>query len=345
MGKIEGIVKMTDELEFDLIPNAKSVYEVTFDWAYSEDGPEDLLAICGNDVATIIMDFDKHLEAVLKERGTLYHVYGHQIFVPFPSLRDATFLIEGFYVNKGVEYMTVFLMKECQPKLDKVQLKKKHEWNLAFYLQDDAVALFLMDDQRVALVCAQNDAVAEDFNAVLRKRMAGERVPLIDEIEEAPMLEIPEELLSDFKLPPSSQFNQVTGQLLSDPSIVKASRARGEIDAIYDEELVQVIVTEDLDDFFKKEKIPFEKQNGWLVSGAIPKAKREAVLSKCHNESLTDISYLFYGSEPTVTYEKKQNQSFWNKLLTSYYYPVFELNEDGKCIVLVMDGQVAVCLE
>lgn len=38
MGKIEGIQKMTDALEFDVIPNAESVYEVTFDWAYSEDG-------------------------------------------------------------------------------------------------------------------------------------------------------------------------------------------------------------------------------------------------------------------------------------------------------------------
>ncbi|MBA3926117.1 hypothetical protein [Listeria rustica] len=345
MGKIEGIEKLADELEFDVIPNAKSVYEVTFDWEYSEDGPEDLLAICGNDVATIIMDSDKHLEEVLKERGTPYHFIGYQIFVPFPSLRDASFLIEGFYVNKGVEHMSVFLMKECQPKLAKVQRKKKMEWHPEYHLQDDAVSLFLMDDQRVALVCAQDDDTAKNFIEVLKKRMAGERVPLIERIEEAATLEIPDELLVDLKLPPASQFNNVTGQLLSDASIIKTSRARDEIDAIYEDELVQVITTEDLDDFFKKEKIPFQKQNGWLVSSAIPEAKRKSVLSKCHNESLTDTSYLFYGSVPNVSYEKKQNQSFWNKLLTSYYYPVFELNKGGKCVVLALDGQVAICLE
>ncbi|KGL39178.1 hypothetical protein DUK53_11875 [Listeria sp. SHR_NRA_18] len=345
MGKIEGIEKLADEFEFDVIPNAKSVYEVTFDWEYSEDGPEDLLAICGNDVATIIMDSDKHLEAALKERGTPYHYIEHQIFVPFPSLRDASFLIEGFYLNKGVEHMSVFLMKECQPKLDKVQRKKKTEWHHEYHLQDDAVSLFLMDDLRVALVCAQDDANAKDFIEVLKKRMAGESAPLIETIEEATALEIPDELLADLKLPPASGFNHVTGQLLSDASIMKVSRARDEIDAIYDDELVQVITTEDLDDFFKKEKIPFQKQNGWLVSDAIPEAKRKVVLSKCHNEALTDETYLFYGSVPNVRYEKKQNQGFWSKLLTSYYYPVFELNEGGKCVVLVLDGQVAICFE
>lgn len=342
MGKIEGIEKLVDTSDFDVISNAKSLYEISFGREY---GTEDLLAICGNDVATIIMDSDKDLEAGLKERGTPYHFFGYQIFVPLPSLSDVRFLIEGFYLSEVVDHMSVFLMKECQPKLDKVQLKKKAEWWSEYYLQDGAISLFLTDYQRVALVCAQDDATAKDFIEVLKKRIAGERAPLIETIEEATALEIPDELLVDLKLPPASGFNHVTGQLLSDASIMKVSRARDEIDAIYDDELVQVITTEDLDDFFKKEKIPFQKQNGWLVSDVIPVAKRKAVLSKCHNEALMDVTYLFYGSVPNVRYEKKQNQGFWSKLLTSYYYPVFELNEGGKCVVLVLDGQVAICFE
>ncbi|MBC2309395.1 hypothetical protein [Listeria booriae] len=345
MSKIEGVEKITEDFMMEIIPNAASTMEIVFDWEFSDDGADDILAICGNDVAMVVMEYDKHLEAALKERGTPYQYSGHEIFVQMPSLRDAEFLIGGFYVTEGVSSMSVFLMKEAQPKLLKVQHKKKTEWQPHFYLQDEGIVLFLMDDQAVALVCGQNDTVTKDFVEVAKRRLAGERVPLIDTLGEAETLEITDELLIDLNLPVSATFESVTGKVLSDPSIIKESRARGEINAIYTDELVQVITSEDLDDFFKKEKIPFRKENGWLVSEAIPEEKRERILSRCHNEALIELTFLFYGSTPKVSYEKKQNQRFWNKLMSSHFHPVFELNEGGKCIVLALDGQVAICYE
>ncbi|EUJ33785.1 hypothetical protein MFLO_01095 [Listeria floridensis FSL S10-1187] len=337
---------MSDTQEFLTIQNEQYVTLVEFDWEEAEHAVDTVRKMVANDVATIILGHSKKMEAYLNEMNIPFERYRGELFIERPTLYHAELLITEYCEYHGDKYMVLFLFKECEFKLDQVVFRKKPEWNIGYYLQEDAIALTLVKNQSDLFISARSEREADAFVEVMDKRLDGERVSVIDRIGAAPeRMEVSDAYLADHSLPLSDHFVSVSGRALATPPFLKRSDEGEKIDRIFEEPLVMVVVSSDHEDEFDDLEIEYRTDSKMVISAPIEQELRTELFEKLHKASLIDPVYLFYVEEPELEFVKQQGTTFFSKIFTPAAKVDFRLKSGAKCIVLSLDGEMAILYE
>ncbi|WP_088815627.1 MULTISPECIES: hypothetical protein [Listeria] len=327
-------------LEYQPIQNQGFVGDISFeDWEYGQDVFSDMQKIVASDAATIIFPEKRSVKQFLREENIPFKVHMAEVYLHSPSPFHVVKILEEYCVYGFCKYMTLFLGNPCEFRLE--QFGKKGGWDIGRYLNGHSVGLTLLENEPTLYVSAQNEQDCENFIQLIEQRLDDKIVPFMDYKEtNLGGILVPPAFLKEFNLP-VEKF-RISARLLNSPNA-------GNDDALSQlfagDNLQMIAIASSYDDTLDELGIDYHLDNRMLLSEPIAAERREATINQLHKESFLERVYLFYGNNPDVKVRKNQTNSFLKKLFSYKSFLDFNLEEGGKAVILLFDGELAVMFE
>lgn len=328
-------------LEYKPIQNEGFVGEVIFeDWEDGEDVFSDMKKIVAHDAMTIILQSKKRVKQFLNEENIPFKIHMTEIYLHSPNPFHVVKVLEEFCVYGGSKYITLFLGRPCEFRLE--QFGKKGKWDIGRHLSGNSVAITLLGNDPVLYVSAQNEQDCENFMELIDTRLDDQIIPFMTYEENSSFdIAVPPDFLKAFDLP-DGNFRRIFARLLNDPN-------EGGDDTLHklyaDDALQMIAISSFYDDVLDELQIDYHLENKMLLSEPVKPDVREDTLEKLHSESFMDRVYLFYASQPNYQVKKGQPSSLFKKIFSSKATLDFNLEKNGKAVVLVLDGELAIIYE
>lgn len=332
--------------EYELIQNEEHLTEVEVDLETGEEVAEMIKQIVASDVATICMEHTSKMEHCLLDLDIPYERQQESIYVNRPTPAQAAELITEHCTYDLSSYILIFLFAECERKLEQVVFRKKPEWHVGNYLQEEGIVLTMFEDDAVFFIGATSEERVNAFVKIMDERMDKKQVPVIERLIDAPkQFDLPDDFLEEQKLPLNVHFKKGSGELLATPPLFKKSLEVEHLDKMVAEPIVAAILPGDCEDILEKLEIEYRTEMKMLITASIEAEKRFEFLDKLHKESILGNIYLFYGKEPKIQFERQERTSLLKKIFTPPAIVNFSLEEEAKALVLTFDGEIAAVFE